>query len=1232
MSSGPWTGFVRRACALLVALVLGALGLLVSGPVALAGEVLATTAPTTALVPPDATTTLDGATVSGADGGTRLQVTVSTDRGTLAVEAVDGLDLAFGNAWSGTASITFAGDQERLDKALTTLAITTGDDGGTTAVVTVTALVDQPGYVYSPTNQHFYEYVPDADRNADDARKLAQGRTFLGQTGYLATITSSDINDLVSTRIEGARSVWFGARSVDTYPNRNWVWGDGPLAGQTITSCINFLGGCQNVADPGLYSSWAPGEPNNYGGSDEQDYSGEWVAVTNWGGGEGNWNDLAPNAQGTSGYVVEYGDQVVGASTFTGIATSSAKIDIRGVPRAPTDVVASAGDTSATVSFAPPTSDGGSPVTGYTVTTVPGDVRTDCSASPCLIKGLANGTAYRFAVSATNALGTGEPSAATDPVTPSTLPGAPRDVQVVATDSSAKVFFTAPADDGGAPVTDYVVRVEPTGDEFSCTESPCLVTGLDNGTTYALTVRAVNVSGRSPATDPVDVTPAGLPSAPRSVTAERGDGRAELTFSPPEEDGGAPVTGYLVVATPGGATTSCSTSPCTVLGLENGVAYTFQVRARSSAGLGDASDPTSPVTPATVPGAPTGLKAERGDSSAVLTFDAPASDGGSEVTSYQASLDGGKTWKVLEVSGDGPFSATVDDLTNGETYVFKVRARNDVGAGEAAGDPSVTPAKRPGAPTEAIGVPGDGKVVVSFGTPGANGSPITGYTVTVKPGGAEVACASSPCAVSGLTNGTAYTFTVRATNDVGDSDASDASAAVTPVGTPSAPALLDLTSGDATLGLVFDAPEHDGGSELLGYEASVDGGVTWVPLDAVPAGGHLSGVVHRPLENGHRYAVSVRAVNAIGGGASSAALDGTPATVPGAVRDVTTSVADGKVTLGWTAPAADGGVAVVGYRVLVSPGGRTCETTTTRCTIAGLPTGAAYTFAVTATNATAGLAGTGRGPATTTDPVTVTGLPSAPQALAVVPGDRRLDLAFRRPADSGGRPVTGYELSLDGGRTWSKAEPSGADDLTLKVAPVLNGRHYDVAVRALNAGGPGVAVTVGTTTVQWFGDPVSPAAAAAQVAVPKKPQSYRGQLKSTRATMRSADGTVAMPGTALRGRQLQPGQAANLDRLFQSGNAKLTKRGRAQVVDVARSLTYVEAITCEGYTDYRGRPKHLRSLTEQRSKVVCATLQAELPQHLAVETKGYGLDRPVMVGGRSTSRWTNRRVVVLVRV
>jgi hypothetical protein len=88
------------------------------------------------------------------------------------------------------------------------------------------------------------------------------------------------------------------------------------------------------------------------------------------------------------------------------------------VPGAPTIGTATAGNAQATVTFTPPASNGGSAITGYTVTSSPGNITGTGTASPITVTGLTNGTAYTFTVTATNANGTGPASAASNSVTP----------------------------------------------------------------------------------------------------------------------------------------------------------------------------------------------------------------------------------------------------------------------------------------------------------------------------------------------------------------------------------------------------------------------------------------------------------------------------------------------------------------------------------------------------------------------------------------------------------------------------------------------------------------------------------------------------------------------------------------------------------------------------------------------------------------------------------------------
>jgi hypothetical protein len=91
-------------------------------------------------------------------------------------------------------------------------------------------------------------------------------------------------------------------------------------------------------------------------------------------------------------------------------------------PGAPTGVTATPADASAYVSWSPPASDGGSPITGYTATSSPDALTCTTAGTACPVYGLTNGVPYTFTVTATNAVGTGFPSSPSNTVTPGTSP------------------------------------------------------------------------------------------------------------------------------------------------------------------------------------------------------------------------------------------------------------------------------------------------------------------------------------------------------------------------------------------------------------------------------------------------------------------------------------------------------------------------------------------------------------------------------------------------------------------------------------------------------------------------------------------------------------------------------------------------------------------------------------------------------------------------------------------
>ncbi|RSK39353.1 T9SS type B sorting domain-containing protein [Mangrovimonas spongiae] len=147
---------------------------------------------------------------------------------------------------------------------------------------------------YLPSTGHYYEYVADVGVSWDDAKVLAENRTYYGLQGYLVTILSEDEAQLSGEQAAGTG--WIGGSDAET--EGEWKWVTGPESG-TI-----FWNGGTNGSTPN-FAFWNTGEPNNLG---EEDYA----HITAPGlGVQGSWNDL-PNVGGDGdyepkGYIVEYG-------------------------------------------------------------------------------------------------------------------------------------------------------------------------------------------------------------------------------------------------------------------------------------------------------------------------------------------------------------------------------------------------------------------------------------------------------------------------------------------------------------------------------------------------------------------------------------------------------------------------------------------------------------------------------------------------------------------------------------------------------------------------------------------------------------------------------------------------------------------------------------------------------------------------------------------------------------
>ena len=299
--------------------------------------------------------------------------------------------------------------------------------------------------------------------------------------------------------------------------------------------------------------------------------------------------------------------------TYSGDSTHSVSFGIASSiapPSPPQNLQATAGSFNITLTWQPPSNNGGASITGYKVyrsTSSGAEVGyvTIGNVTSFTNTGLTGGTTYFYKVSAVNTLGTSllsnEASA-----TPPTVPSAPQNLQATAGPLTVALTWDAPSTNGGSPITGYkIYRSTSSGTEAGFASLGNVTsytnTGLTAGVTYFYKVKAVNslgVSAYSNEASATPTTPPTAPSAPQNLQATAGIRNATLTWDAPSSNGGSAIIGYKVYrSTSSGAETGYVTlgnvTSYTNIGLTPGVTYFYKVLAVNSIGLSPLSNEAS---------------------------------------------------------------------------------------------------------------------------------------------------------------------------------------------------------------------------------------------------------------------------------------------------------------------------------------------------------------------------------------------------------------------------------------------------------------------------------------------------------------------------------------------------------------------------------------------------------------------------------------------------------------
>jgi hypothetical protein len=370
-------------------------------------------------------------------------------------------------------------------------------------------------------------------------------------------------------------------------------------------------------------------------------------------------------------------------------------------PSAPTIDTFSVTSSSVTINFTAPISNGGSTITNYKYSINNGSswvTRSPVSTtSPLIISGLTTGTTYQILILAVNSIGDGLPSNMIS-ATPGSVPGAPTITSIVPSNQTATVNFTT-GTTGGLPITNYEYSTD-NGSSWNLrspasTTSPIVITGLVNGTSYPIRIRAINSLGSGTQSNAISVTPATTPDAPTITGFSVTSSSVTVNFTAPISNGGSAITNYKYSIDNGSSwvtrSPTSTTSPLIISGLTTGTTYQILILAVNSIGDGLPSNMIS-ATPGSVPGAPTITSTLAGNTTATIYFTAPTFTGGVSITNYEYSINNGSSW-VTRSPTNTTSPLIITDLSNNVSYQIRIRAVNAVGSGTASGTVTVTPSE-----------------------------------------------------------------------------------------------------------------------------------------------------------------------------------------------------------------------------------------------------------------------------------------------------------------------------------------------------------------------------------------------------------------------------------------------------------------------------------------------------------------------------------------------------------
>jgi len=511
---------------------------------------------------------------------------------------------------------------------------------------------------------------------------------------------------------------------------------------------------------------------------------------------------------------------------------------------------------------------------------------------------------------------------------PGRLPRTPSNIWATPTTSDVTLTWGRPGDEGGCRIEEYRIEKLNVSGSWDLLNASYTFRHSDedveNGEAYRFRVSAVSGAGQGAyATVTVEIPPV-VPMPPQSLIASTGNGTVTLNWSAPTWTGGARIEGYEILR---GPTTLEMTRLARIghdlhyvdIDVVLGEFNFYEVAARNSVGVGPSSNKVR-IKALDIPSPPRDFRAEAGDGSVKLSWSLPKEDGGTMLIGYylyrgttidNISLLATKTVVHLE-----HMDASV---TNGKAYIYYLTAFSNVGESGPSPALDATPFGVPGRVTDLVATAGDGEVVLNWSAPEDDGGrQISMYNVLSGETMGSMTLLTTIGNIttfihSDLTNGVTYHYAVFAVNGGGEGSVSETVSA-SPMALSGPPTDLAVVSEKVGVRVTWGPPGDSGGAEAVTFKVIRSTTPDGADPEVYSANGALE-FLDVNVTVGETYNYWVQSFTAFGASASAGPVEVVVSTVPGTVRDLTTTIGDGEVHLTWSAPDNDGGMPVVEYVV-----------------------------------------------------------------------------------------------------------------------------------------------------------------------------------------------------------------------------------------------------------------------------------------------------------------------------